>query len=348
MQTKFIEKERFTRFIIEILKEYRGYAPFKFDERNILQEVTAENANKLDLSGYRTTETFKPILFQVMEMVSRYFNAAEKEKKVKVALIGLRGCDLEGINIEDRVFGEGERTDPFYVKRRESVLLIGADCTNYGKTCFCDMVGGKLYCTNGFDLNISIVKDGYLVSSGTALGDTVLAGNSSLFSDIKEGQSSEVENNRELVERDLIESNKKYATKMSLNSIHKINLENKIWKELTKDCVECSSCNLTCPSCTCFLLFDQKAGKSFERYKVWDACLKNGYAKLAGGGNSRHKMSDRLQNRYHCKFDYSFDRLGRYSCVGCGRCIDGCAGNIDMRKIFVELEKQVPLTVKLE
>jgi ferredoxin len=69
---------------------------------------------------------------------------------------------------------------------------------------------------------------------------------------------------------------------------------------------------------------------------------------VAGGANSRPKLYERLQNRYHCKFDYSFDRLGRYTCVGCGRCIDGCAGNIDMRRIFVELEQQAPLTAKLE
>jgi ferredoxin len=68
---------------------------------------------------------------------------------------------------------------------------------------------------------------------------------------------------------------------------------------------------------------------------------------VAGGSNPRGKLYQRLQNRYHCKMDYSYDRLGRYTCVGCGRCIDGCAGNIDMRKIFAELERQAPLTAKL-
>ena len=113
--------------------------------------------------------------------------------------------------------------------------------------------------------------------------------------------------------------------------------------------MECSACNFICPTCTCFLLLDQEKDKDkkCERYKVWDACLKASYAKVAGGANPRGKLHERLQNRYHCKFDYSFDRLDRYTCVGCGRCIDGCAGNIDMRKIFMELEKQAPFTAIL-
>jgi formate hydrogenlyase subunit 6/NADH:ubiquinone oxidoreductase subunit I len=156
------------------------------------------------------------------------------------------------------------------------------------------------------------------------------------------------ERNRKKVAGLLDETNRSFRLKRDISESHKRNLENKIWKVLTKDCVECSACNFICPTCTCFLLLDQKNGKENERHKVWDACLKAGYQEVAGGSNPRGKLYERLQNRYHCKFDYSFDRLNRYTCVGCGRCIDGCAGNIDMRKIFVELEKQAPLTAKLE
>ncbi|MFA4966928.1 MAG: 4Fe-4S dicluster domain-containing protein, partial [Candidatus Margulisiibacteriota bacterium] len=142
--------------------------------------------------------------------------------------------------------------------------------------------------------------------------------------------------------------NSKFKLKLNICETHKLNLENKVWKALTKDCVECSACNFICPTCTCFLLLDQKAGEGGKRDKVWDACLKAGYTRVAGGSNPRGKLHQRLQNRYQCKHDYSYDRLGRYACVGCGRCIDACCGNIDMRKIFVELEKQAPLTAKLK
>jgi len=169
-----------------------------------------------------------------------------------------------------------------------------------------------------------------------------------LFDEATAGKLEEKALNRQRVLDLLSQKNAKYKLKLGLSETHKRNLENKAWRTLTKDCVECSACNFTCPTCTCFLLLDQAGGGRFEKHKVWDACLKAGYARVAGGANPRGKLFERLQNRYHCKFDYSFDRLNRYTCVGCGRCIDGCAGSIDMRKIFVELERQVPLTAKLE
>jgi NAD-dependent dihydropyrimidine dehydrogenase PreA subunit len=199
-----------------------------------------------------------------------------------------------------------------------------------------------------FDLNLTPLAHGFVLEIGTERGKILLEANKGLFSKVPQASLDEKEKNRKKVEDLLAEKNKDYRFKLDLSELHKRNLENKVWRKLSKDCVECSSCNFICPTCTCFLLVDQKGAKDDERYKIWDACLKAGYARVAGGANPRAQLYQRLQNRYHCKFDYSFDRLGRYTCVGCGRCIDGCAGNIDMRKIFAELEKQVPLTAKLK
>jgi ferredoxin len=209
------------------------------------------------------------------------------------------------------------------------------------------MVKGFPYPTKKFDIDLSPITGGYLVEVGSDKGKTLINENPELFMDAYKIQIDEKELNRKKMGKLLDEKNAKFFLRHEISDSHKANLMNKIWKRLTKDCVECSACNLICPTCTCFLLLDQAKEKDNERYKVWDACLKSSYAKVAGGVNARGKLYERLQNRYQCKFDYSFDRLGRYTCVGCGRCIDGCAGNIDMRKIFVELERQAPLTAEL-
>ena len=265
-----------------------------------------------------------------------------------MVFLGMRGCDLEALDVLDSVNTDGQTKDPFYLNNRSDLLLIGADCTDCGKTCFCTSVNGKPYPTGRYDLNLTPVVGGFAVAVGSDKGKQLVHDNWGFFSDVTSPQQVERIKLRSAVTGKLIDLNRKFRLKLSHSDIHKINLENKAWKTLTKDCVECSSCNFICPTCTCFVLLDQKAGEGGTRDKVWDACLKSAYTKVAGGSNPRGKLYQRLQNRYQCKFDYSFDQLHRYTCVGCGRCIDGCAGNIDMRRIFVELEKQVPLTAKLK
>jgi len=355
MKQYFISTSGFLELVRSLLNDSTVIAPIKTNEKAFIEEINAENLKDIDLSGFRTVDTFKSYFFKMTEKVSRYFDKDEPAHGKNLISIGARGCDLEALEILDRVNKEGDYNDPFYAANRDKVLIIGADCTDCGDTCFCTMIKGKPYPTKLFDLNLSPIKDGYVVEIGSNKGEALIEKKRRLFGEVFSGHSDGKEKNRAKVTALLDEKNKNYRLKLDLSGIHKANLENKVWKVLTKDCVECSACNFICPTCTCFLLLDQAkaclpAGraKDNERYKVWDACLKAGYQKVAGGANPRGKLYERLQNRYQCKFDYSFDRLSRYTCVGCGRCIDGCAGNIDMRKIFVELEKQAPLTAKLE
>lgn len=324
----------------------RVVAPCLYDQHRHLFEITPENLKSIDLAGYRAVEPFKDLFFKLADKVSEYFGPDAPLIKSPITILGARGCDLEALEILDRVYNEGDFKDPYYAAHRSEVLIIGADCTDCGETCFCTLVQGRPYPTKLFDLNLSPLDGGFVVEIGTEKGRQLIETNRSLFDELSPSQLEEKALNRQRVLDQLSQKNVKL--KLDLSETHKRNLENKVWRVLTKDCVECSACNFTCPTCTCFLLLDQAGEGRFERYKIWDACLKAGYARVAGGANPRGQLFERLQNRYHCKFDYSYDRLNRYTCVGCGRCIDGCAGSIDMRKIFVELERQVPLTAKLE
>jgi formate hydrogenlyase subunit 6/NADH:ubiquinone oxidoreductase subunit I len=349
-QEYFINKINFPKLVERLLRDARIIAPVEFGQRKILQEITFETIERVNLFGFRTVEPFKSYWFKLTEIVSRYFDKDEAGHGKKFVFLGMRGCDLEALEVLDKVFAEGEFKDPFYISNRNENLIIGADCTDCGDTCFCTLVKGKPYPTKIFDLNLSPLAEGFVVEIGTIKGKRVIESNPNLFQKAPKDLLDARANNREKVAHLLAEKNQQFNLKLDLSELHKINLENKVWRRLTKDCVECSACNFICPTCSCFLLLDAETRNlkpEYRRYKIWDACLKAGYARVAGGANARGRLYERLQNRYHCKFDYSFDRLGRYTCVGCGRCIDGCAGEIDMRKIFVELERQVPLRAKL-
>ncbi|MFA5840142.1 MAG: 4Fe-4S dicluster domain-containing protein [Candidatus Margulisiibacteriota bacterium] len=347
-----INQNNYPLFLQQLQEGGTVIAPLNEFNQYHLQELAPTNQDKIDLTGYRTVESFKSYFFRTIEQVSSYFGTDEPTHSQKLTLLGVRACDLEALEILDRVFGEGELKDPFYLSNRKDTFIISTDCTDCAATCFCNLVNGRPYPTKLFDLNLSPLASGYGVEIGSPKGQQFIDDNLSLFEKDNPDVLSQKESLRNKVAAKLTESNRAFHSKANLSEIHKVNLENKAWKSITKNCVECGNCNFICPTCSCFLLLDdrkQPTADGNDRYKVWDACLKNGYAKVAGGSNSRGKLTDRLQNRYHCKFDYSFDRLGRYTCVGCGRCcVDGCMAKIDMRQVFMELIKQVLLTAKME
>jgi ferredoxin len=335
----FISTENSKKFIEKLSAKSILFAPTASFDDLYISRITPENFKEIELKRYRTIDTVKGLIFKVSEKVSDGLSPEP------VTLLGIKNCDVKGLFIEDRVFTEGDFVDPFYSANRDKVTIISSDCTDARDTCFCTLVKYNPYPEANFDLNLSHLENGYLVEIGSDKGKKLIEENKDLFSEPGGDANLKQKENRSKMLELLRNKNEDFQLKLELSETHKRNLENKIWKTLTKDCVECSACNFICPTCTCFLLLDQEHD---ERFKVWDACLKAGYAKVAGGANPRGKLYQRLQNRYHCKFDYSFDRLGCYTCVGCGRCIDACAGKIDMRKIFTELEKRVPLTAKLE
>ncbi|KPJ71536.1 MAG: hypothetical protein AMS14_09065 [Planctomycetes bacterium DG_20] len=101
--------------------------------------------------------------------------------------------------------------------------------------------------------------------------------------------------------------------------------------------MECGSCNFICPTCHCFLLSDLERAGRFRRFKNWDACQYEAFARVAGGANPRPKRWERLRNRFDKKFDFFVTHVGEPACTGCGRCVEACPGRIDLREILKEL-----------
>jgi len=244
---------------------------------------------------------------------------------------------------------EGEVADPSYKKRRESALLIGTDCGSIWPTCFCDLVGLKPYPESGVDMNLSRAENGFAVDIISHKGQEFFEEFAYFFRDSTPEEREEASHSRRRTVALLQELNKEFNYKLPIHQTIKGTLNSPLWREITRFCIECGSCNLSCPSCTCFTFGDQKVDGVCDREKLWDACLKAAYAKVAGGANSRPYLHQRYNNRLQCKFDYSYDRINMYTCTGCGRCIETCPAKIDMRAAIRDLEKALALrSVKLE
>ena len=126
----------------------------------LLEEWSRIKKEDFIFNAYRNVEPIKTFFTPVKEIL----DLSEADKKV--AVFGVKNCDLFSLKIQDYVFLEGDVTDPFYEKRRKNTLLISSDCTNFKESCFCLGLGINPYCDKGFDLNFSQVEGGFIVDAG--------------------------------------------------------------------------------------------------------------------------------------------------------------------------------------
>lgn len=59
----------------------------------------------------------------------------------RLALFGVRSCDLHAIAIHDRVLAQRAVTDSAYRARREATFVVAVTCSDPAGTCFCVSMG---------------------------------------------------------------------------------------------------------------------------------------------------------------------------------------------------------------
>ncbi|MHC4561375.1 MAG: 4Fe-4S dicluster domain-containing protein [Planctomycetota bacterium] len=294
----------------------------------------------------RTAQSAKGFLMPASESLGRYGGRAEDQGRAEqpVVLAGVRACELRAREYLDRVFRQGEFQDPFYDQRRESVLIISCDCVECADSCFCSLVGGQPFATEGFDLNFSPVDGGFVVEAGSDRGKELLDACSPqpLAEATAEQLSRRDQQRQQMVER-LQSQNGDFSFAAADETTTPMPKDNDgSWQGFAADCVECGACTNICPTCHCFYLYDQLlSADEFERIRTWDSCLLSSYHRMAGGPQMkltpRPNLLGRLANRVLHKFTYSPQQYEMLGCVGCGRCVDACLGKIDIRQVVQEL-----------
>ncbi len=269
--------------------------------------------------------------------------SVETQRRV---LLGALGCELRARNYLDQVMLKGEFNDPAYQTRRDATLIVSVDCVDCTASCFCTSVGGNPFAEEGYDINLTPLPDGFLVDVATEpamqwLGEEEMQSRAEA--------TPEQLTQREQVRKDMIERLRKQNSQFSFSASDQnqpaLPQENdQAWGKFAADCVECGACTNICPTCHCFYLYDQNLSElKFERVRTWDSCLLSTYHRMAGGESmklsARAALLSRLANRVLHKFTYSPEQYDLLGCVGCGRCIDACLGDIDIRQVVEELQK---------
>jgi len=314
--------------------------------------ASTEDLSNFSVDKARSYESIRPFFMPVKERVSLY---PEKEgswrpdflSEPPLAIMGARACDLEALAIVETVMATGDFEEPFYTERRNKAFIVSSDCREINPACFCNLVGGQPFPKTGFDINLSPVEGGFVIESASEKGKKYIEENASFLKEATPAQIEQREKMRSEVMENLNKQNEIFPKAQEyLSRLGKAEKE-ELWERLSANCVECGACTNTCPTCHCFLLFDQIANAeegTFERLKVWDSCLFGDYARMAGvvgmKPNPRPRLADRFRNRLFHKFVYFYQNFDRLGCTGCGRCIEACLGGLDIRDALKEMVRE--------
>jgi len=297
----------------------------------------ADKSLEWGLGHIRASEPIKGFFFSPREKVASFPEKFEPEDQKKRILFGVKACDLSALKVQQKMFLEGNFRDPFYDARLKNTILIAADCSEPEDTCFCNLMGNKPYATEGADMTLSVLDEGYLFEVMTGRGNELIDLGGDAFGPVTDAQVARRDENHKAAVDKLNRINPRSWNPDLAKAIEGKIQDEAFWRRHAESCVECYGCLLACPTCFCFLLYDEAKQTGVERTKVWDACYMAAYARVGGGANPKAEFLKRFMNRFFCKFVHFKNEHGFYACTGCGRCIKGCMGKIDIRKVLAEL-----------
>ena len=248
-------------------------------------------------------------------------------------VFGVRGCDVKGLSILDRLFLK-EPVDTFYKRRRDMGIIITLSCTRPEETCFCSVFGIEPMSPGG-DIETWILDDMLYWKALTQKGEALTK---------KVGKIFEAADDTAILEWKA--EGKKLFDKLPFKELslaefvpkalmEKFNLSE--WIELFPACLSCGTCTFICPTCHCYDIQDFDTGDEIQRSRCWDSCMYSDFTQMAHG-NPRPGQLERFRQRYMHKLIYFPDQNdGVYACVGCGRCIQKCPISMNIVKVIKAL-----------
>ncbi|WP_195990303.1 anaerobic sulfite reductase subunit AsrA [Clostridium sp. D53t1_180928_C8] len=304
----------------ELQKEYKIYAPKRFEkagrysDTDIIRydEVTkVQDIVYKEKSSYPPKEVLTPISKTLYYYTGNKIIDASPEDNKKI-LIFLRPCDINAQKRQDTIFLENGGYEDIYYKRiREKVKFACIECVDGFDTCFCvDMDSNK---TNDYSLGVRFMDN-------------------QLLFDVKDKDFNDYFNgcDKEEFKLEFIMKNNTHVKLPIIKNKEVLNKlkAHKIWEEYNHRCIECGSCTIACPTCTCYTSIDivyDGHGAIGERKRVEASCHIPGFDTMAGGHAFRTTAGEKMRYKtLHKIYDYKKRFGDTHMCVGCGRCTDRC------------------------
>jgi len=297
-----------------ITKKYQTFAPQEIGGKVVL--AGAKTLSNLRLFSRPTVLPFKKILFP--DRVE--FGKADGTKSI--ALVGLHVCDVHALHIFLRQF-----VDSKLVLRRDNILIVASECEP-DINCFCEVFGANRL--DGFDIYLQKEEgDKYSAYTNSQTGEDIL--------DEIDIISAEEQSNPRPIKHD--DDDFEYSLEDTIS--RRADFED-FWQRIANNCFGCGACTAVCPLCFCFRQeYKNNIDGSSKICLKWDSCFAKGFSEIQNRNDLRPENVDRIYNWYHHKFVRGKRELGRFLCVGCGRCIVACPANLNIKNILSALDEKI-------
>jgi formate hydrogenlyase subunit 6/NADH:ubiquinone oxidoreductase subunit I len=339
MVTKIFSKEEWTAAIQDMKTSLKLFVPVRRGDFHGF--CLLENGAKPDFDFQNSRLSPKSVVFPQSERMFEYsLNDNDPEAHILKepskdylprAIVGIRPCDAFAFELVRVNFDSPEYRDPCWVRRFESTTLVGLGCNDPCATCFCTSVGSGPFGEKGLDVLLYDLGERFLAKSLSQNGEEFLG-------KIRQGAPADEPALKKA--EDLAEASAKKITSTVPTDQLKSRTINELfhapfWEEVAFACISCGTCTYLCPTCWCFDIQDEVLGKEGDRLRNWDACMFPLFTFHGSGHNPREHKFQRVRQRFMHKLKYYLDKYGNgVACVGCGRCVNHCPVNIDIRQVF--------------
>ena len=337
MKWKVIEKSKMPFLIGELAKEYEVFAPVK--EKNMVSFEKFSSGNEAYLDFRNTKKPPKEVFFPQTETLFTYRIGRKNIELVESPVVretrvvlGVRPCDARSFVLLDKFFSSGEHKDVYYLGKRKNAIIVGLACNHPLSTCFCTSLGGSPFGKEGMDLLLQDINDRYLIETVTERGKELVK----KFPWLKDAEKANIEKAKKLSE----DAENAVKSKVSVKDVGKKldrMFDDPLWDQIYQKCLGCGVCTFLCPTCCCFDIPDEE-GNGGKRVRIWDSCQFSCFTLEASGHNPRPSGKERMRQRIMHKFNYFVKNYGESFCVGCGRCVQECPVNFDIREILEQYQ----------
>ena len=165
----------------------------------------------------------------------------------RLAFLGVRACEIAALLVQDRVLAAGPFVDDDFRARRAKALVIAVQCTRAGSTCFCTSMGTGPEVTQGYDLVLTELDDGFLVEAGSQEGaspDGRCSERDRPLTQHRAGAAEGVAACRASMAGQGVAAEGLPARLMD-------RLDSPRWIEVADRCLACANCTMVCPTCFC-------------------------------------------------------------------------------------------------
>ena len=339
-----IAKENLSALFRLIAESQELYLPVRTAEQ-VNFGVWSEDA-EVDLDTLKSVKSPKDAFFPQSENLYTCIKEGKKIqiepealKEQKFVVFGMKACDVQGVQVLDKVF-LADPLDTFYAARRDHGTIVAMACHEPEESCFCKVFG--IDCAEpAADVATWMVEGNLYWKSLTEKGEALTKDVENLLESADDADEKKVEDEKAAI-RSIVE--KLPYSNLSLEGWNGDALSEKfdfpLWEELYKPCLACGTCTFVCPTCQCYDIKDYNTGHGVKRYRCWDSCMYSDFTMMAHGNNRTSQMQRYRQRFMHKLVYFPANNDGMYSCVGCGRCVEKCPASLNIVKVIKAFQKQ--------